>query len=116
MLKYGSLNSLIREMPEDRKCYYDQLIDNCIGDLSIIGMDIDIGSRNSDKFKRKSEEELIKIKTEIKKMYIVSLKLEKEMIAYISTSLIFISAQTRPLNTFISVSYTHLTLPTNREV
>jgi hypothetical protein len=46
-------------------------------------MDIDIGSRNSDKFKRKNEEELIKIKTEIKKIYIVSLKLEEEMIAYI---------------------------------
>jgi hypothetical protein len=83
MLKYGSLNSLNREMPEDRKYYYDQLIDDRIGDLSIIGMDIDIGSRNSDKFKRKNEEELIKIKTEIKKIYIVSLKLEEEMIAYI---------------------------------
>jgi len=30
-----------------------------------------------------SYEELIKIKSEIKKMYIVSLKLEEEMIAYI---------------------------------
>ena len=66
MLKYGSLNSLISEMPEDRKYYYDQLIDDRIGDLSIIGMDIDIGSRNSDKFKRKSEDSVSKSSDERK--------------------------------------------------
>jgi hypothetical protein len=81
--KFVTLNGLVEKMPEDMKYNYDQIIDDHIGDLSEIGIDIEGEIRNSNQFKRKDEEELIKTINEIKKVYLASLKIEEEMIAYI---------------------------------